>query len=72
MACESGRQIVCKWAPLSYAFVMEMAAWPSEAVESGDDDDENAETREQHASVNAPAISSRCRVKQRWCIFVVH
>eukprot|EP00986_Skeletonema_menzelii_P010542 scaffold5153_cov93-Skeletonema_menzelii.AAC.1 len=43
-----------------------------EAVESGDDDDENAETREQHASFNAPAISSRCRVKQRWCIFVVH
>ena len=61
---------------------MELAAWRitssgllgrlfGRGCAGDDDDDENAETREQHASVvNAPAISNRFRVKQR-CIFVV-
>ena len=61
---------------------MELAAWRitssgllgrlfGRGCAGDDDDDENAETREQHASVvNAPAISNRFSVKQR-CIFVV-
>ena len=64
MACDSGRRIVCKWTPHSYAFVMELAAWRTTSSGLlgrlfGRDcgDGENAETRQDDGD-DVPASSS--------------